>query len=121
TSDQESDTPRGTVVVNSAGVLGAARSSDAMLGQTLKGRYVIQKLLGRVGAIFRATDLDVHNRPVVVKVLLESSAGNEWLVRKFQHESEALSLIDDPGVVKVLDRGVTADGRPFFVMEYING
>src|SRR5689334_22527947 len=85
--DQESDVPQGTVVVDAAGVLASVRPSDSMLGQTLKGRYVIQKLLGRggVGAIFRATDLDVHNRPVVVKVLLESSAENEWLVRKFQH------------------------------------
>jgi serine/threonine protein kinase len=123
TPDQESDDREGTLVVDAAHALGAYRPVDTLLGQTLKGRYSIQKLLGRggVGAVYRATDLDVHNRPVVVKVLLESSAAHEWLVRKFQHESEALSLIDDPGVVKVLDRGVTADGRPFFVMEFING
>lgn len=120
---KEGDAPAGTIVVQPGGVRVVSRPTDALLGQTLKGRYVVQKLLGQggVGAVFRATDLDVHNRPVVVKVLLESSAEHDWLVRKFQHESEALSLIDDPGVVKVLDRGVTAEGRPFFVMEFING
>ncbi len=120
---EESEVITGTVVVDHIGLLAPSRPSDPFVGQTLKGRYVVQKLLGRggVGAVYRATDLDVHNRPVVVKVLLESSAGHEWLVRKFQHETEALSLIDDPGVVKVLDRGNSPDGRPFFVMEFING
>ena len=122
--DPDADEAPGTRVADAASVLAALPlAPDPLLGQTLKARYTIQRVLGRggVGAVYRATDLDVHNRPVVVKVLLESSSNHEWLVRKFQHESEALSLIDHPGVVKVLDRGVTADGRPFFVMEYIKG
>ena len=118
----EEEGPR-TMVADAASLLAAHPVRDPLVGQTLKARYAVQKVLGRggVGAVYRATDLDVHNRPVVVKVLLETSADHEWLVRKFQHESEALALIDHPGVVKVLDRGYTADGRPFFVMEYING
>src|SRR5689334_22857018 len=94
TPDQDSDDRPGTIVVDPAGALAGFRPIDALVGHTLKGRYAIQKVLGRggVGAVYRATDLDVHNRPVVVKVLLETSASHEWLVRKFQHESEALSL-----------------------------
>ena len=67
--DQQSDDDPGTLVVDAAHALGTYRPVDTLLGQTLKGRYSIQKLLGRggVGAVYRATDLDVHNRPVVVK------------------------------------------------------
>jgi serine/threonine protein kinase len=122
--DPDAEEGYGTLVADPVSALAAlSPAPDPLIGQTLKARYTIQRMLGcgGVGAVYRATDLDVHNRPVVVKVLLESSSNHEWLVRKFQHESEALSLIDHPGVVKVLDRGVTSDGRPFFVMEYIKG
>ncbi|HNG96434.1 MAG TPA: protein kinase, partial [Acidobacteriota bacterium] len=57
----------------------------------------------------------------VIKVLLSDSDDTDWLVKKFRHESEALSRIEHPGVVKVLDRGVLENGKPFFVMEFIKG
>ncbi|MBX7222311.1 MAG: AAA-like domain-containing protein [Blastocatellia bacterium] len=96
---------------------------DPVLGMKLKNRYVIEKELGRggIGVVYKAVDHDVHDRDVVIKVLLKGTGQDEWLTTKFHHESEALARIDDPGVVKVLDTGTFPDGKPYFVMEFIKG
>jgi len=59
--------------------------------------------------------------PVVIKFLLETAERSEWLTRKFSQEAEALTRINHPGVVRVIDRDLSDDGRPFFVMELVKG
>jgi serine/threonine protein kinase len=92
-------------------------------GMTFKGRYVIERELGKggIGAVFLAHDLELLSKPVVIKVLLEKSQKDQWVVNKFKHEIEALTRIDHPGVVSVLDSGTLSDGTPFLVMQYIEG
>ncbi len=92
-------------------------------GGKLKGRYLIERELGRggVGVVYLARDERLHGMPVVIKFLLDVAGQNEWLIRKFSQEAEALTRINHPGVVRVIDRDQSDDGRPFFVMEFING
>jgi len=59
--------------------------------------------------------------PVVIKFLLDTAERNQWLTRKFSQEAEALTRINHPGVVRVIDRDLSDDGRPFFVMELVKG
>jgi serine/threonine protein kinase len=68
-----------------------------------------------------AHDEQLLGKPVVIKFLLEKSLKNDWAVKKFKHEIEALSRIDHPGVVGILDTGQLPDGTPFLVMQYIKG
>src|SRR5262245_37931443 len=92
-------------------------------GGRLKGRYLIERELGRggVGVVFLAHDERLHGMPVVIKFLLEDAGRNKWLMGKFSQEAEALTRINHPGVVRVIDRDLSDDGRPFFVMEFIKG
>jgi serine/threonine-protein kinase len=92
-------------------------------GSLLNGRYRIERELGRggIGVVFLARDERLHQMPVVIKFLLDASGRNAWLTKKFQHEAEALTRINHPGVVRVMDRDEADDGRPFFVMEFIEG
>jgi serine/threonine protein kinase len=92
-------------------------------GGKLKGRYMIERELGRggVGVVFLARDERLHGMPVVIKFLLEDAGRNRWLIGKFSQEAEALTRINHPGVVRVIDRDLSDDGRPFFVMEFIKG
>ena len=57
----------------------------------------------------------------MVKVLLEKSLRDEWTVRKFQQEKEALARVDHPSVVGIVDTGELPDGKPYIVMQYIDG
>ena len=93
------------------------------IGVTLDNRYFIEKELGQggVGAVYLARDRKLHDKPVVIKVLLEKSLQNSWVVQKFQQEKEALARVDHPGVVGILDTGELPDGKPYIVMQFIDG
>lgn len=86
------------------------------------GRY---RLEGRIGAGSFATvwlghddDLDV---PVAVKVLAENWADNDDVRNRFLAEARILRRIHHPRLVQVYDIGTLDDGRPYFVMDYIDG
>jgi serine/threonine protein kinase len=121
-SSQDSNQPdpeaRVTEVVNATGV-----NQHLGPGFKLKGRYLIERELGRggIGVVYLARDERLHAMPVVIKFLLEASGSNAWLATKFLQEAEALTRINHPGVVKVIDRDTSDDGRPFFVMEFVAG
>jgi serine/threonine protein kinase len=91
-------------------------------GDTLKERYVIDANLASGGQaiVYRATDT-VLSRPVIVKVMRGSGANTGPLKSRFEGEMRALSHIDHPGVVGIFDVGELPDGRPFLVIQYVNG
>jgi len=113
----------GENAANLATTLNQASAASTLLGTTLHDRYFVERELGRggVGAVYLARDRKLHNKPVVIKVLLEKSFQNSWVVQKFQQESEALARINHPGVVNVFDSGSLPDGNAYFVMEFIDG
>lgn len=94
-----------------------------LVGQTIDGRYAVDSAIGQggVGAVYLARDQKLHNKKVVIKVLLDSSLQNAWVVQKFQQEKEALARVDHPGVVGILDTGELADGKAYLVMQFIDG
>jgi serine/threonine protein kinase len=96
---------------------------DPYIGKTLKDRYLITRELGRggIGIVYLANDKQLLSRPVVIKVLLEESGKNEWFKKKFDQEIEALARIEHPGVVGVLDAGQMPDGKPYLVMQFVEG
>jgi serine/threonine protein kinase len=98
-------------------------ATDTLVGTTVDGRYPIEKKLGQggVGAVYLARDHKLHDKPVVVKVLLEKSLRDAWVLQKFQQEKEALARVDHPGVVGILDTGDLPDGKPYIVMQYVAG
>src|SRR5215831_15313047 len=92
-------------------------------GVKIKGRYLIERELGRggIGVVYLALDERLHQMLVVIKFLIDDSSQSGWLGRKFMQEAEALTRIKHPGVVRVIDRDRTEEGKPFFVMEFVRG
>jgi serine/threonine protein kinase len=97
--------------------------TNTFIGLRIDDRYLIEKELGHggVGAVYLARDCKLHDKAVVVKVLLEKSVKDQWLVQKFAQEKEALARVDHPGVVGILDTGELPDGNPYFVMQFVDG
>ena len=93
------------------------------VGAVLKGRYLIEKELGRggIGVVYLGHDQQLLSRPVVIKVLLDKSYQNDWLRKKFRLEVEALARIDHPNVVGVFDAGEMSDGKLYLVMQFVAG
>ncbi|MBI3665247.1 MAG: protein kinase [Acidobacteria bacterium] len=106
-----------------AGDTGAAGGATISPGSVLKDRYQIEKELGRggIGVVYLARDQQLLSKQVVIKVLLEQTASDPWFQKKFRQELEALARIDHPGVVGALDVGETPDGKPFLVMQFLEG
>ena len=103
----------------------ATRSAPLeLIGMTLGGRYYIERQLGSggIGEVYLARDKpELMSRRVVVKVLQEKALKNEWIVIKFRQEIEAMTRIDDPGVVGILDAGALPNGNPYLVMQFVEG
>jgi serine/threonine protein kinase len=91
-------------------------------GLTLSGKYRLGSVLGR-GGMGLVCEAAVLGRPerVAVKLLRRDHAHIEEARVRLLREAESLRRIDDPHVVRVLDVGETNDGRPFFVMELLDG
>src|ERR1700681_4858233 len=95
--------------------------SEATL--VLNDLYEVERELGRGGmsVVYLARDRQLLAKRVVIKVLLQETSQDPWMRQKFLQEMEALARIDHPGVVGVLDTGLTAEGKQFLVMQYIEG
>ena len=78
---------------------------SSIAGLTLDGRYKIERELGAggVGVVYFARDQKLHNKPVVIKVLLQRSQEHKWILQKFYQEKEALARVDHPGVVGIVE------------------
>ena len=88
---------------------------------TLGGRYVLQEVVGTGGmsVVYRATDLKRHC-DVAVKVLRKELMGDPAFVKRFEHEARAVSRLDHPNIISMMDVGQDGDVR-YIVMEYVPG
>lgn len=84
--------------------------------------YEIQELIGGggMGEVYRAV-LTARGRVVAMKVVSGRLTRDPEVTARFEAEVSALSQLDHPNVVQVLDHGETVNGRHFLVMEYVEG
>jgi WD40 repeat protein/serine/threonine protein kinase len=86
------------------------------------GPYTTIRLLGEggMGVVYLANQEHPIRRTVALKVIKRGMSAPEVLAR-FDSERDALALMDHPNIARVFDAGTTADGRPYFAMEYVSG
>ncbi len=72
-----------------------------------------------MGAVFKATQLSL-DRPVALKLLSQHLSDDAQFLERFHREADVLSRLTHPNVVTVIDRGEVG-GRPYLVMEYVEG
>jgi len=84
-------------------------------------RYELEDRLGHGGmaTVYSARDLKL-DRQVAIKVLADNYAGDDEVRKRFSREARVAAGLDHPNVVHVFDVG-EEDGRPFIVMEHVEG
>jgi serine/threonine protein kinase len=101
-------------------------AAEALAHESLAGEQVIggYKILSRIGAggmgdVYLAEDLQFR-RKVALK-LVRAAMSTDDIVARFRHEEQILASLNDPNIAHLYGGGVTANGIPFFVMEYVEG
>jgi serine/threonine-protein kinase len=96
--------------------------SELAVDQLLDGKYRMVRLVGQ-GAwatVYEAINVRIQRR-VAIKILNVELATQPELHARFTREAEAATQIDSPFVVTVFDAGTLDDGRPYIVMEFLEG
>ena len=95
---------------------------EALIGQTIQGRYRVESLLGTggMGAVYRVMHLGIDKR-MALKMLSKRMMQHPNVVARFEREAKAAASFGHPHVAAATDYGRTEDGRFYLVMEYIDG
>ncbi|RYD42946.1 MAG: serine/threonine protein kinase, partial [Verrucomicrobiaceae bacterium] len=99
----------------------AASGAREGIGGTI-GRYRLIERIGEggCGVVYLAEQLEPVKRKVALKII-RLGMDTENVIARFRAERQALALMDHPNIARVLDAGATGSGRPYFVMELVDG
>ncbi len=86
------------------------------------GRYKLLQAIGEggMGVVYLAEQKEPIRRRVALKIV-KLGMDTRQFVARFEAERQALALMDHPNIARVLDGGMTDAGRPYFVMELVQG
>jgi Serine/threonine protein kinase len=74
-----------------------------------------------MGAVFMAERADGEFSQNVAIKLIKRGMDSDFIIRRFRHERQILASFEHPFIARLLDGGTTAEGIPYFVMEFIDG
>lgn len=99
-----------------------AFESGLFTGTILNDRWEILPALdeGGMGQVYKARDVE-SNKLAVVKLLKREARADEWIVKKFGQEGDALSKVNHKNVAELYERGTTPNGQPYLVVEFVEG
>jgi tetratricopeptide (TPR) repeat protein len=74
---------------------------------------------GGMGTVYLAEQLEPVRRTIALKVI--RLLGGRHLIARFESERQALAMMEHPNIARLYDAGITAEGHPYFAMEYVDG
>ncbi len=117
---QETTSPSGERLL-SPGATERTHAGDPLIGQLLGEYKVIERLgQGGMGVLYRGEQPDI-GKSVAIKVLLNSIAADPVLVERMLDEARAVNAARHPNIVDIFSFGRVRDGRPYLVMELLQG
>lgn len=94
---------------------------DEGVGAMVGPYRLLERLgMGGFGVVYRAEQMKLIHREVALKII-KLGMDTRAVVARFEAERQALALMAHPNIAKVLDAGATETGRPYFVMELVQG
>jgi serine/threonine protein kinase/TPR repeat protein len=86
------------------------------------GNYELIEPIGEggCGVVYKASQEKPVRRFVALKII-KLGMDTKSVITRFEAERQALALMDHPNIARVLDAGATGAGRPYFVMELVDG
>ncbi|MEL6443338.1 MAG: serine/threonine-protein kinase [Bacteroidota bacterium] len=100
----------------------AFQEAGGLPAGTFVGPYEIVQLVGRggMGEVYEARRGDgTYEQTVALKLVPRS--GSAAVLRRFEAERQILAGLDHPHIARLLDGGLSGEGRPYFAMEFVRG
>lgn len=93
---------------------------ETRVGENIGNYRIIREIgVGGMGAVYLAERADgAFDQKVAIK-LIKRGMDSAAILKRFVNERQILASLDHPNIARLIDGGTTADGLPFFVMEYI--
>ncbi len=97
--------------------------ADDLLPGAVVGAYRVLHEIGHggMGTVYLAERADGAYEQHVALKRIRRGLDTKAVLRRFLHERQVLARLEHPNIARLLDAGVTADGLPYFVMEYVEG
>ena len=97
-------------------------SDVALVGTTIDAWRLIERIgVGGMGSVFLAERSDGSFEQRAALKIVKRGMDTESVIQRFRQERQILARLEHPNIARVLDGGVTPDGRPYFAMEYVDG
>jgi len=98
-------------------------AAEASLAGEQVGAYQLVREIGRggMGTVYLAVRADGEFRKQVAVKLIRQGMESDFAIRRFRNERQILARLEHPNIARLLDGGATAQGFPYFVMEYVEG
>jgi serine/threonine protein kinase/tetratricopeptide (TPR) repeat protein len=109
-------------LLDSAVAPGAQWRAEAPAPEAI-GPYRVVKEIGRggMGVVYLGERADGQYRKQVAIKLITAAYPDAQTERRFERERQILAQLEHPGIARLLDGGSTANGQPYFIMEYVDG
>ena len=87
------------------------------------GPYRVVRTLGEggMGTVYLAERIEGGFEQQVALKLVKKGMDSDAIVARFRQERQILARLEHPGIARLIDGGVSEDGRPYFAMEYVEG
>ncbi|MDJ0840756.1 MAG: tetratricopeptide repeat protein [Acidobacteriota bacterium] len=101
----------------------ALQETEDPLAHARLGPYQLTGMLagGGMGSVYLGVRADREYEGRVAVKVLKRGMDSERIIRRFRVERQILASLDHPNICRMFDGGSTPDGRPYLVMEYIEG
>ena len=97
-------------------------TKDSLIGKTIENYLILERIgTGGMGAVYLAERLNSDFKQKVALKIIKRGMDSEAILTRFATERRILSTLKHPNIAQLLDGGISSEGLPFFVMEYVDG
>jgi len=97
-------------------------ASASLVGREIGPYQIVRELAqGGMGVVLLARRADSGFEQLVAVKLARASFQSDFFARRFLEERQILARLEHPNIARLLDGGVTDDGTPYLVMQYVEG
>ncbi|MBX7170715.1 MAG: serine/threonine-protein kinase [Pyrinomonadaceae bacterium] len=97
-------------------------SSESLIGQRIGGYQIVSELgHGGMGVVYLAERADQMFEQTVALKIIKRGMDSEAIIRRFNTERQILASLEHSNIARLIDGGISDEGLPYFVMEYVDG